>query len=338
MTSTRAELPDGVQLNEDGLIDAVRQGAVALNPSAVALLRAALDDDGAATIARLSDESDVAASRINADLETLVAGLNRLGFINCTGGATPARLAAWLRTSTGLLRAGIPPAHGPMCNRRTGTSGGPRGAAPGLAAMCGVMLRVALLMLAGAAIVAITTGGDVIVAAMFILATPVGIAMHELAHLVALGSGPAAVLTSTFGVRILHPPLPGPRRRIEVAAGPLFPTVTGLALLVIFGDGQGEIVVAAAIPLVAHALNLLALAGDGGALVAGLRYRLAVAFAVGVGVGAVLAIAAAQAVTLPAQIHWLVASALTVGLLNALLARIAGGGARDSGAVSAGRR
>lgn len=323
MTTARNMLPEGVRLVRDGLIDDVRHGTVALNSSATVLLDAALAEDRDLRLAHVSSQTGVEILRLHTDLETLVARLNRLGFVNFARGTSTSSAYEWLRTVIGGLRAGIPPgAGGPLPNHRTAAGGGLRGAARGLAPMRGVLLRVMALMLVATVAVAFATGGDLTVALAFVVAASVGVALHELAHLTALGTGPAAVLTSTLGVRILHPPLTPRRRRKEVVAGPLVPTVVGLTLIMAAGPIGGQAAVAAGIPLVAHALNLLCVAGDGSALLAGLRRRRLAALGIGVGVGAVLAAAGAQAVDLSADLLVIAVAALIVGAGNALGPRV----------------
>jgi hypothetical protein len=218
----RIALPPGVTIDDGALVDEVRGIAVPLNATAQEALAGTSTVAGVAAILRDRGSLDPEGEAV-----TLCAELGERFLLN---------VAVPFRRRLVPLRYGLRPRTPPWRDTR--------------------VVR-ALVLSAGAVTLALLPlalpfGRAGIATAA---ATGAGVAAHELAHVLALGRTPRALVLAGARPSVLHAQLAGGRALLVAVAGPLVPALAGVALL-----AWAPVVSA---PLAAHALALTVLAPDG---------------------------------------------------------------------------
>jgi hypothetical protein len=231
--SDAIELPPGVELRDDALVDMVRQCAIPLNAAALAVLRAATVDDAAETLAAAG------AADGRRDALSFCHELNARGLLNVR-----IPLGARLLRRLHGLRYGLI-LHAPV--RRIdvpGAAGVARAVAPSAALLAAALLPLGVLAGVVAAAAAVVTGA--------------GIVLHEVGHALALRGLPYALILDGLRPELLHERVAGQRGALVAAAGPLMPALVAVCLSLAFTP-----IAPVLAPLAAHALGLSVLAEDG---------------------------------------------------------------------------
>jgi hypothetical protein len=258
------ELPDGVQLREDGLHDEVRGLVIPVNATGVMALTHSTPGAAAATLAQ---RFEVDLQQALADVVAYCVELNARLLLN----VVPQRgRLAWARRWLARVPVALPLGELPaMLSRRRAIDtrrlrcaaiAGVRALAP-LAAgvfVTGAVVSGALLLVLGvpSARLAAVVGG----------AAAIVIVQHELAHLVALVRVPACVATRGLRVAILHRRVPPRRAALVAAAGPLSGlALAGLAVAALAVWPSPDVVVVVS-TFALNALGLTVLTRDGRAL------------------------------------------------------------------------
>jgi hypothetical protein len=228
------QLPAGVVLRGDALLDEVRGIELPLNTTG----RAALE-----TSATVSDmAAALAALGAQEPLRDAVAFATRLNTLLLLNVRAPLRQRLLRRARS--LRYGLVPQA--TANRLD--IGPPLSFVRALAPTA---LAVLLLLLP----LAVIAGGWACAAA---LAAAVGVVVHEGAHAVALHGVRRALVLDGLKPSILHPPVGSLRMVAAAVAGPLAPAVSAVACTLAWHPAA-----LACVPLAAHALGLTIAAPDG---------------------------------------------------------------------------
>jgi hypothetical protein len=218
------ELPEGVHLRDDGLHDDVRGVVIPVNATGAIALTESTPRAAAAALAR---RFEIDEQRAFADVIEYCVELNARLLLNVVP-----RRGRIVRVRHGLARVLValplralpatPSRRRPVDTRslRTVATTGVRALAPHASSVfvTGVFVSGAALLLLGAASARLAVALGVTAA--------LAIALHELAHLVALVRVPACVATRGLRVAILHRRAPPGRTALVAAAGP----VSGLGL------------------------------------------------------------------------------------------------------------
>jgi hypothetical protein len=256
-------LAPGVTVEHGRLTDAVRGDSWPLNASGAFVLARTGDPVGL-IVQELAEVFSLSDEAARADVLRFAWHLNVLALVNVESGASRSRrLADWVRLAARLAPAGAVPAAATRrraidtrtFRRAFGSCLAAISARVSVVAGVGTAVTAQLSLLAGASglIVPLTLG----------LGTGVGLGFHEAAHAASLRGVPSALVTRGRRTYVLHAAVSPSRRSIVALAGPLAAAGLGMGLVV-----AGSIVVAPALaiagcPLVAHALALTVVGGDG---------------------------------------------------------------------------
>lgn len=259
----RLELPDGIRLDGDAVVDEVRGERFAANPTAAAVLRDAGETLGTASD-RLVARWGLEPEQARADVLSFAWSLNGALLANVRPGRPRLeRILSWVALALRLLPAGQLPHRGA---RRVGldTTTPLRAAVTGARAMLARSTAVAAVV-AGALGQLWLLAGDAALLEPVALgaSTGAGLLLHEAAHASALVRVPAAVVLAGRRTMVLHRPLAGARAALVALAGPVVPACVG-ASLATAALGTGDAILAlVACPLGGHAVAATVLCGDG---------------------------------------------------------------------------
>ena len=259
------DLAPGVSISGRQLEDIVRGCSWPLNESGAFVLGRAGRPLGA-VVRELAEAFDLTLDVARLDVLRFVWTLNTVALVNVVrSGSRLRRSADWLGLAVRLLPAGAFPT--PISRRRPLDTGSVRrGVASSFRASGSRVVAIAaasttvLLLLAAA----LGGGGSSLALAVALGAcTGVGVGLHEAGHVASLRGIPSALVLHGRRTFVLHPPLGTSRRALVALCGP--GTVVGIGLILVVTGAVIAIplLVILALPLVAHALSLTVLGGDG---------------------------------------------------------------------------
>ncbi len=262
--SDRVVLPDGVSVHAGQVEDTVRGCRWPLNDTGgFVLLRAGAQLDE--VVRELAERYGITPDVARRDVLQFVWTLNALAVINIAHrGSRLGRGKEWLLLAGRLIPAATLPV--PLTRRRAlDTRTVPRAAASAFLAAGPRVLTiscaalVALLPLS----VGLGAGSAVFVALGLGAGTGVGVGLHEAGHAVTLRGIPSALVLRGRRTFVLHAPLGDARRSLVALAGPAITVVLGLALIAAGSLLVSPALVILGLPLIAHAVSLSVLGGDG---------------------------------------------------------------------------
>jgi len=237
--TARVSLADGIVVAGGSLVDPVRARPIPLNATG-AIVAANADGRTLAEVAAgLAAATGAPQELALSDATAFCMELNRRLLLN----VRRSRRHALFLALHGLRPAALP--------RRGGLA-----ALAGPAALAGTIGALAALPLA-------VLAGEPLLAALVGMALAAGLAVHEAGHAVALRGVPSCLAVAGLRVAIMHRPLPPGRRSAVAAAGPAAASLVGVLLLLAAWLFGAEAVAVASGPLVAQALGLTVLGGDG---------------------------------------------------------------------------
>ena len=257
-------LPPGVATVDGRLADVVRQASWPLNASAAFVLARA-----GRTFGEIAEETAAAFAvpleTARADVLRFAWTLNTLALANLERGEAPLHaLASWVRLALRLAPAGALPAA--VTRRHNVDTSRARNAV--LSVFAAIAWRIVVVglgstMVAAQPAAAVQGARGLLAAGALGLGTGAGIGIHEAAHAASLRHVPAALVTRGPRTFVLHARLTPARRSCVAVAGPLAAVGLGLALIVTGLMVAAPTLVLLGAPLVAHALALTVLGGDG---------------------------------------------------------------------------
>lgn len=259
----RLSLAPGVTVERGRLADAVRGDSWPLNASGAFVLARTADPVGL-IVRDLADVFSLSHEAARADVLRFACSLNALALVNVESGVSRSRrLVDWIRLAARLAPAGALPASATRrraidtrtVRRAFGSCLAAIGARASVVAGAGAAVATQLSLLAGASgiVVPLTLG----------LGTGAGLGLHEAAHAAALRGVPSALVTRGRRTYVLHAPVSPSRRSLVAVAGPLAALGVGLGLVVAGAIVDTPALAIAGCPLVAHALALTVVGGDG---------------------------------------------------------------------------
>ena len=257
------ELPPGVRLAGDALVDDVRCESFALNAAGqdVVLAGGLPLADAVDAFRRRWGLSHQQAER---DVLAFAWVLNRVFLANVRRRRSRVRRAGeWLRLSARLLPLGIAP---PVLNQRydLDTSSCRRALVGAVGAVwrgCVVVTFVSLL--ASLPLLMIMRWSTVEIGTVVATATGLGVACHESGHALALRGIPAALVTSGLVVSVLHAPAGRRRAAVVGLLGPALPAAVAALATTVALHCESSLVAIAACPFAAHALTVTLAGRDG---------------------------------------------------------------------------
>lgn len=258
----RVRLPAGVRVTAAGLHDDVRGETFELNETGRLVVTCA---DGR----RLGEVAELTATRFGiagdvalADVGGFCLALNERFLLN----VEPRPGAVLLRLVSSLAR-GLPlgalPAP-PRQRRRIDTTGTSAAVFSTAVALAWRALAVGVLAAAATGVLLAGIGAPELGPPILLGAgAALALVAHEGAHAAALRGVPCCLCLAGTAVFLLHRPLPGRRRGLVAAAGPLGAAAAGLVALAVAGAlGLAALGFAALVPL-SHMLALTVAGGDG---------------------------------------------------------------------------
>ena len=262
--SDRVVLPEGVSVGADHLEDIVRGCRWPLN-SAGGFVLGRRGTQLAAVVRELADAHCLPLEAARRDVLQFIWMLNALAVVNIVhDGSRLRRWADWLVLASRLIPTGALPA--PVTTRRaldTGTvpravasvvrASGPRVLSISSASAIVLFPLAAALGGLGGAVVALGLGAG----------TGIGVGLHEAGHVVTLRGVPSALVLRGRRTFVLHAPLGDARRSLVAVSGPAMTVVVGLALVAAGHLLVSPLLVILGLPLIAHAVSLSAVGGDG---------------------------------------------------------------------------
>ncbi len=259
----RLELPDGVRLEGDAVVDDIRGERFAANPAAVSVLREAGETLGAAA-GRLGAHWGLSPEQARADVLSFAWSLNGALLANVQPGrARHERARSWIALALRLLPAGQLP-HGVA--RRVGldTTTIVRAVVTGAIAVLSRSTAIAGVVAGGLVHLWLLAGDPAVLAPLALGAsTGAGLILHEAGHAAALVRVRAAIALAGRRTMVLHKPLVGARATLVALAGPAVPACLA-ACVATAALGTGDATVAlAACPLGGHAVAATLLCSDG---------------------------------------------------------------------------
>ena len=265
----RIRVPDGVELRAGAIHDPVRAGSLPVNATGLVALAA---DTPAAAADALRDLSGVDPEVVLRDVLRFCSELNARLLLNVAPRGGGVILAwRWARRVPLLLPLGLLPRL-------------PVGRSSVDTADLRALARTAAAPLARCAASIFATGAAVAAVLLTVLGVPSApalavslgaavastVALHELAHLVALRGVPACLVTRGLRVAVVHRATSGPRTRLVAGAGPAAGLLASAALLAVVALVPSSEGAAAACVALLNAFGLTVLSRDGRTL-CGLR-------------------------------------------------------------------
>lgn len=259
----RLDLPDGIRLDGDAVVDDVRGERFAANPAAVAVLRGAGETLGAAA-GRLGAHWGLTPEQARADVLSFAWSLNGALLANVLPGRPRRqRACSWLALALRLLPAGQVPHR---VARRVGldTTTVVRAAVTGAGAVLARSVALAAVVAGGLVQLWLLAGGSALLQPVALsVATGAGLVLHEAGHAAALVRVRAAIALAGRRTMVLHEPLVGARAALVALAGPAVPACLA-ACLATAALGAGDATMAlVACPLGGHAVAATLLCSDG---------------------------------------------------------------------------
>lgn len=256
-------LPPGVTVSGGSLVDAMRGATWPLNASGAFVLARTGRPVGQ-VVRETADAFSLPVESARRDVLRFAWTLNALALLNVERGGSSARnLFSWIQLAVRLAPAGAIP--GALARRREVDTGSVRRA---VASVFTAILSRIVVVSAGSAAVATqlsaTVGARGILASVALgVGTGAGMGLHEAAHAASLCGVPTALVMRGRRTYVLHPALGPLRRSLVAVAGPLAAVGTGLALVLGGVALTAPVLVLVGSPLVAHALALTVVGGDG---------------------------------------------------------------------------
>jgi hypothetical protein len=262
--SDRVVLPEGVSVGADHLEDVVRGCRWQLNNTGSFVLgRGGKQLD--VVVRELADAHCLRLEVARRDVLQFIWMLNALAVVNIVhDGSRLRRWTDWLVLAARLIPAGALPA--PVTTRRaldTGTmpravasvvrAAGPRVLSVSSAAAIVLLPLAAAFGGLGSAVVGIGLGAG----------TGIGLGLHEAGHVVTLRGVPSALVLRGRRTFVLHAPVGEARRSLVAFSGPAITVAFGLVLVAAGHLLVSPLLVILGLPLIAHAVSLSALGGDG---------------------------------------------------------------------------
>jgi hypothetical protein len=263
--SDHVVLPAGISVGGGHVEDIVRGCRWPLNDTGGFVLgRAGMRID--AVVRELADTYCLPLEVARRDVLQFAWALNALAIVNI--GHDSSRLRRWidwLALATRLIPAATLPA--PVTVRRALDTGTVPAAVASVFRATGSRIlsasssaAIALLPLA---IALGERGGAAFVALGLCAGTGIGVGLHEAGHVVTLHGVPSALVLCGRRTFVLHAPIGAGRRSLVAISGPTTAVAVGLALVITGGALVSPALVILGLPLVAHAVSLSALGGDG---------------------------------------------------------------------------
>ncbi len=263
--SDHVVLPAGVSVGGGHVEDSVRGCRWPLNDTGGFVLgRVGTRID--AVVRELADTYCLPLEVARRDVLQFTWTLNALAIVNIGhDGSRLRRWMDWLGLAARLIPAATLPA--PVTVRR----GLDTGTVPGaVASVCRASGSRVLSVSSAAAIallpLAVALGGRVgavLVALGLGVGTGIGVGLHEAGHVVTLRGVPSALVLRGRRTFVMHAPLEAGRRSLVAISGPATTVAVGLALVITGNVLVSPSLVILGLPLVAHAVSLSALGGDG---------------------------------------------------------------------------
>jgi hypothetical protein len=256
-------IPSGVRLEADALYDDVRQEAFELNPAG----RDVVLNDGkplADAVADICRRWQLPSEQAERDVLAFAWMLNRAFLANVRRAGSPAaRLVQWLLLSIRLLPLGIAP---PILNRRyeVDTSSLRRALGGTLTAAWKRCLLVSVGCLAGSLPLLVDANGTKAATWGAVGVTAgLGVACHEVGHVLALRRIPVALVVSGLALSVLYQTSSRRRTAVVGVCGPGLPALLAVVVMTIALWSGSAVGAMAACPFAAHALTATLAGRDG---------------------------------------------------------------------------
>ncbi|MGL6278202.1 MAG: hypothetical protein ACRC50_01425 [Gaiella sp.] len=259
----RIELPRGVRLEADAVVDDVRRDRFPANAAALAVL--GHRSEPLAVAARdLSERWGLSPEQARADVLSFAWFLSAALLVNVRPGRSRrARALAWLVLAVRLLPIGrlpdVAPRRAPL-----DTSSPARALVTTACGMARRVVALSLVLLVALVPLWLVAGRTALdEAASLAGAAGAALLVHEVAHAVALAGVPAALVCAGPRTLVLHPMLPARRARLVALAGPALPTLLGVALATSALSVDSPTLALVACALGGHALSVTVACRDG---------------------------------------------------------------------------
>jgi hypothetical protein len=259
----RLDLPDGVRLDGDAVVDDVRGERFAVNAAAVTVLQGA-GETLAAAAGRLGAQWELSPEQARADVLSFAWSLYGALLANVVSGrARHERAGSWISLALRLLPAGQLPHR---VARRVGldTTTVARAVATGARAVLVRSAAIAAVVAGGLVHLWLLVGDAAVLEPVALgVSSGVGLLLHEVGHAAALVRVRAAIALAGRRTMVLHGPLVGARAALVALAGPLVPACLGAGLASAALASGDATVALVACPLGGHAVAVTVLCGDG---------------------------------------------------------------------------
>lgn len=263
--SDHVVLPEGVSVGGGHVEDIVRGCRWPLNETGGFVLgRAGARLD--AVVREFADTYCLPLEVARRDVLQFTWTLNELAIVNIGhDGSRLRRWADWLALAARLIPAATLPA--PVTVRRALDTATVSGAAASVFRASGSRVlsvsSAAAISLLPLALALDGRGAAAFVALGLGAGTGIGVGLHEAGHVVTLRGVPSALVLHGRRTFVLHAPLGAGRRSLVAFSGPATTVAVGLALIILGNLLVVPLLGMLGLPLVAHAVSLSALGGDG---------------------------------------------------------------------------